>query len=448
MSRSPQQVRPTLLYHLYCGATALMAPLAWTKVAAKLRDYGLPEARVRERLGHASLPRPEGRLVWFHAASVGESLSVLTLIHRLGQTAPDLEFLITSGTPTSAELIAKRLPPRTRHQFPPLDSVAAVDRFLHHWQPDLGIFVESELWPHMLVRARGAGVPLVLLNARLSPKSVARWQKRPATARFLLDQFTLMLTQNAATAQNLRSIGAAPERVEEGSNLKAVSDPLPVDQDTLSQMQEALAGRPVWIASSTHAGEEETVLAAHKALLSDHPDLLLLLAPRHPNRGDAVAALVADAGLSCARRSIQPPPDAPLPEPGTQVYLADTLGEVGTWYALCPLVFLGGSLHDIGGHNPFEVIQAGGAVLTGPGAYNFAESFAELTSLGAAVEITGADTLAAALDSWLRQPATLEAAQARGREFLARQSDRMDQTLSTLLTHLPPPDRDAPHAPH
>ncbi|TNJ42698.1 3-deoxy-D-manno-octulosonic acid transferase [Phaeobacter sp. B1627] len=437
MSRSPQQVRPTLLYHLYRGATALIAPLAWSRVAGKLRDYGLPEERVRERLGHASLSRPAGRLVWFHAASVGESLSVLTLIHRLGEAAPDLEFLVTSGTPTSAELIARRLPPRTRHQFPPLDSVAAVDRFLAHWQPDLGIFVESELWPHMLVRARAAAVPLILLNARLSPKSVARWQKRPKTARFLLDQFALMLTQNAQTAANLRSIGAAPERVQEGSNLKAVSDPLPVDQGTLRLMQEVLQGRPVWIASSTHEGEEAIVLDAHKALLADHPDLLLLLAPRHPNRGDAVAALVAEAGLTAARRSLQPASGTPLPEASTQVYLADTLGEVGTWYALCPLVFLGGSLREIGGHNPFEVMQAGGAVLTGPGAYNFAESFAELTALGAAIEITGADTLPAAIDRWLRQPDTLAAARAQGRAFLARQSDQMDKTIAALLSHLP-----------
>jgi 3-deoxy-D-manno-octulosonic-acid transferase len=427
------QVRPTLLYHLYRGASALLAPLMWSKVAGKLRQHGVPEPRVRERLGYATLPRPAGRLVWFHAASVGESLSVLTLIHRLGEAAPDLEFLITSGTPTSADLIAKRLPPRTRHQFPPLDTGAAVVRFLNHWKPDLGIFVESELWPQMLVRARGAGVPLVLLNARLSPKSVASWTKRQATARFLLDQFALMLTQNAQTAVNLKAMGADPARLKEGSNLKALSDPLPVDQDTLTEVRDAIGPRPVWVASSTHEGEEETVLAAHMALLVDHPDLLLLLAPRHPNRGDQLEAMIAEAGLTSIRRSR----DA-LPRTSTQVYLADTLGEVGIWYSLCPLVFLGGSLREIGGHNPFEVLQAGGAVLTGPGAYNFAESFAELIETGAAREVTSAETLTAAVGTWLDTPHALDTARDRGRAFLARQSDQMHHTVAALLDLLPP----------
>lgn len=432
MTDGRPQVAPTLLYHLYRGVSTLLAPFVWRRVAGKLRDYGVAEPRVRERLGHASLPRPSGRLVWFHAASVGESLSVLTLIHRLGAADPELEFLITSGTPTSAELIAKRLPPRTRHQFPPLDTGAAVTRFLRHWHPDLGIFVESELWPQMLVRARAAGVPLVLLNARLSQKSVAGWTKRHRTARFLLDQFALMLTQNSRTAENLRSMGGDSARIREGSNLKAVSDPLPVDQATLAEVQAALGRRPVWVASSTHAGEEEIVLAAHRQLLTTHPDLCLLLAPRHPNRGDAVEALIRDAGLTLARRST-----GALPEARTQVYLADTLGEVGIWYTLCPLVFLGGSLKEIGGHNPFEVMQAGGAVLTGPGAYNFAESFAELLQIGAAQEITSAETLARAVATWRDDPHALEVARAAGRGFLTRQSDQMDKTVAALLDLLP-----------
>lgn len=430
----PSQVAPTLLYHLYRGASTLLAPLMWSKVAGKLRAHGVAEERVRERLGHATLPRPKGRLIWFHAASVGESLSVLTLIKRLGTMAPDLEFLITSGTPTSADLVAKRLPPRTRHQFPPLDTGPAVTRFLNHWQPDLGIFVESELWPQMLVRARDAGVPLVLLNARLSPKSVASWKKRHATARFLLDQFALMLTQNSQTAVNLKTIGADPARLRAGSNLKALSEPLPVDQAILEDVRDAIGARPVWVASSTHEGEEEVVLEAHKALLVDHPDLLLLLAPRHPHRGDQIEAMIAQAGLTSIRRSR----DA-LPRTSTQVYLADTLGEVGIWYSLCPRVFLGGSLREIGGHNPFEVMQAGGAVLTGSGAYNFAESFAELIELGAAHEVQDASSLADAVRTWLDAPHTLDTARARARDFLARQSDQMDDTVTALLDLLPSP---------
>lgn len=422
----------TLLYSLYCGASTLIAPLAWRRVAGKLRDYGLPEERVRERLGHASLPRPAGRLIWFHAASVGESLSVLTLIARMGEQAPDAEFLITSGTPTSADLIAKRMPPRCRHQFPPLDTAAAVDRFLAHWQPDLGVFVESELWPQMLVRARQAGCPLVLLNARLSDKSVEGWKKRRETARFILDQFTLLVTQNQKTATNLQAMGAAPDRIRPCSNLKAVSAPLPVDQDALAKVRGSIGERPVWVVSSTHEGEEETVLEAHKALLEQHPDLCLLLAPRHPERGDAVEKLVKDAGLSCARRS-----KGVLPGTQTQVYLADTLGEVGTWYALCPLVFLGGSLREIGGHNPFEPMQAGAAVITGTGYYNFAETYAELTALGAAAEVRSAAELADQVAKWLDQPKAFQAARDAAGQFISRQSDHLDKTVDALLALLP-----------
>ena len=425
--------RPTLLYFLYRAVSAAIRPAVWRSVARKLRAAGVAEPRLRERLGHASLPRPKGRLIWFHAASVGESLSVLTLIRRLGDAVPDLEFLITSGTPSSADLVAKRMPPRCRHQFAPLDTAAAVDRYLAHWRPDLGVFVESELWPHMLVRGRKFGVPLLLLNARLSPKSVARWTKHRRTARFLLDQFQLLLTQNTQTATNLLAMGADPDRVQSGSNLKALSDPLPVDQTVLAQVRQAIGDRPVWVASSTHPGEEEAILRAHRELLVERPNLLLLLAPRHPARGDDIEALIADAGLTSVRRSR----DA-LPRTSTQVYLADTLGEVGIWYSLCPLVFLGGSLRDIGGHNPFEVLQLGGAVLTGPGAFNFAESFAELSALGAAREINDAETLAAAVDAWLRDPAALDTARDRGRAFLAQQSDRMDKTVATLLEQLPP----------
>ncbi|AHD01345.1 3-deoxy-D-manno-octulosonic acid transferase [Leisingera methylohalidivorans] len=429
---SDTPARPTLLYSLYCGASALIAPFAWRKVAAKLRNYGLPEKRVRERLGHASLPRPSGRLIWFHAASVGESLSVLTLIKRMGEQAPEAEFLITSGTPTSAELIAKRMPPRCRHQFPPLDTAAAVDRFLAHWRPDLGVFVESELWPQMLVRARKGGCPLVLLNARLSDRSVEGWKKRPETARYILDQFDLLVTQNQKTAANLQAMGAAAGRIRPGSNLKAASAPLPVDPDSLGKVRGNIGARPVWVASSTHEGEEEIVLQAHKLLLKQHPDLCLLLAPRHPERGSTVETLVKDAGLSCARRS-----KGVMPGTATQVYLADTLGEVGTWYALCPLVFLGGSLREIGGHNPFEPMQAGAAVITGTGHYNFAETYAELTAAGAAAEVRSAADLADQVAQWLEQPETFQAARDAAGQFISRQSDQLDKTVDALLALLP-----------
>ncbi|WP_164657880.1 3-deoxy-D-manno-octulosonic acid transferase [Tropicibacter sp. Alg240-R139] len=423
--------KPTPLYRLYRGVTAAIAPIAWASVARKLRKAGVPAERQKERLGVASLPRPPGQLVWFHAASVGESLSVLTLITRMGERLPATEFLITSGTPTSAELIAKRLPPRTRHQFAPLDVHGPVGRFYNHWRPEAGIFVESEIWPQMLVKGRERGTRLALLNARLSQKSVQGWKKRPKTARFLLDQFRLMLTQNDKTAQNLLDMGADRTRVKPGTNLKATSAPLPVDELALARIRGEIGDRRVWIASSTHAGEEETMLAAHKELLKTDPDLLLLLIPRHPDRGDVVKRLVAQAGLTCAQRSA-----AQTLAPDTQVYLADTLGETGTWYALCPLVFMGGSLLEIGGHNPFEPAQAGAAVITGPGYFNFRETFEPLIAQGGAVQITDAASLTAAVSRWLTDAQALEQACTAARSCVQDQAAALDTVVETLITAL------------
>ncbi|MBO9413857.1 MULTISPECIES: 3-deoxy-D-manno-octulosonic acid transferase [unclassified Ruegeria] len=423
--------RPTLLYHLYCSVTAVAAPFVWPAVRKKLLAADVPTLRQHERLGHASQRRPKGQLIWFHAASVGETLSVVSLIKRLGERLPSAEFLITSGTPTSAALIEKRMPPRTRHQYPPLDAGGPVKRFLNHWHPDAGIFVESEIWPQLIIEAGKRETPLALLNARLSDKSVAGWKKRPKTARFILNHFRLFLTQNDRTAQNLIHMGAPETRVQPGTNLKAMSDPLPVDQATLGDMKTQIADRPVWIASSTHAGEEQTVLAAHAELLKHWPDLLLLLIPRHPERRGDVAELIDQAGQKAAFRSAN---DQITPE--TQVYVADTLGETGTWYALCPIVFLGGSLREIGGHNPFEPAQAGAAVITGPGYFNFAETFAPLIETGGAIQVQSAPDLTAAITEWLSDPTALTTARKAAQSCVNTQKNALSAIVDTLCDQL------------
>ena len=423
--------KPTLLYHLYCSLTAVAAPLVWRAVRKKMLAADVPTIRQHERLGHASQPRPKGQLIWFHAASVGETLSVISLIKRLGDRLPEAQFLITSGTPTSAALIEKRMPTRTRHQYPPLDTGGPVRRFLDHWRPDAAIFVESELWPRLIIEAGARNIPLALLNARLSDKSVAGWKKRPDTAQFILDRFTLFLTQNDKTARNLIDMGADPARVQPGTNLKAMSDPLPVDHKTLSDIQTQIGPRPLWIASSTHAGEEETVLAAHAELLKLWPDLLLLLIPRHPERREDIAALIKDAGQTAAFRSKSEPIGA-----NTQTYVADTLGETGTWYALSPIVFLGGSLRDIGGHNPFEPAQAGAAVITGPGYFNFAETFAPLIKAGGAVQVETAPELAATVTEWLSDDTALSKARKAAQSCVSTQATALDEIVETLCTQL------------
>ncbi|GGH21703.1 3-deoxy-D-manno-octulosonic-acid transferase [Cribrihabitans marinus] len=422
---------PTPLYRLYCGLTAALGPLAWWTIRRKLVQAGVSPERRQERLGHPSLTRAPGPLIWFHAASVGESLSVLTLITRMARRLPQHSFLITSGTPTSARLIAKRLPPRSCHQFAPIDAAGPLRRFYAHWRPQAGLFVESELWPRMIVEGRRRGLALALINARLSDGSVRKWRRFPKTAGFLLEQFDLFLTQNRKSADNLLAMGADPARVQPGTNLKALSDPLPVDEVALARIRRDIGARPVWVASSTHPGEEAVVLDAHKRLLADHPELLLILVPRHPERGPEVAAMIEQAGLTGACRSA-----GEAVTEATQVFMADTLGETGTWYALCPLVFMGGSLERIGGHNPFEPAQAGAAVLTGPGFFNFAETYAALIAGGGAVEVNSAAELHRAVNRWLTDDAAFAAARQAASQSVAEGQAALDAVVETLCKRL------------
>ena len=416
------------LYRAWVAASVLLVPFAAYTESRKLRDQGMTAQRAHEKLGVATQDRRgSGPLIWVHAASVGESLSVLALITRMGVLMPDAQFLMTSGTATSANLVARRMPPRTVHQFAPLDAPGPLGRFLHHWKPDAAIFVESELWPQMLRRTYATGAPMALVNARMSDKSVATWRKWPRTARYLFEVFDLILTQNDAMAHNMVSMHAPADRVARGINLKSMAGPLPVDEDALFEARAALGHRPVWVASSTHAGEEAAVLQAHKALLAQFPDLCLILAPRHPERGDEVEALILETGLSCQRRSRAEPV-------GGQVYLADTLGDLGLWYALTDLVFLGGSLLPIGGHNPFEVAQSGAAVLSGNHVSAFAETYAQLETEGAARIVADGEDLRKMVAALLSDPDRLAAMTKAAKAFVAGQEDQLDD-IATRLIH-------------
>ena len=418
------------LYRAWVLASRCLIPFAASAEARKLNAQDVPAARAGEKRGIATQPRPSGGpLVWVHAASVGESLSVLALITRMGHMLPDAHFLITSGTATSARLVDQRLPPRSLHQFAPLDAPGPLKRFLAHWQPDAAIFVESEIWPQMLRRTHATGAPMALVNARMSDKTVEFWEKWPRTARYLFDVFTLIVTQNDAMARNMIRMHAPADRVSPGVNLKSMAGPLPVDAQALAAARTALGGRAVWVASSTHEGEERGVLGAHKKLLRQIPDLCLILAPRHPERGDAVEALVQDEGLTVQRRGRG---DAP----GGQVYLADTLGELGLWYSLSDVVFLGGSLLPIGGHNPFEVAQSGAAVLSGNHVAAFAETYAQLEAEGAARIVADGDDLATRVAALLTKPDELATMTAAAARFIAAQDDQLGAIASRLITTL------------
>ena len=307
-------------------------------------------------------------------------------------------------------------------------------RFLSHWRPAAAVFVESELWPQMLHLTHETGSPMVLVNARLSARSRAAWQKRPQTAQFILSQFDLILTQNDDMAQAMVDMHAPPDRVARGINLKSLSAPLPQDPAVLAQTRTALKGRPVWIAASTHKGEDEIVLEAHKALRRQYDDLLLILAPRHPARGAEIARLCKPMGLSVAIRSNGDQPT------GQAVYLADTLGELGNWYALSKIVFLGGSLVPIGGHNPFEVSLAGGMVLSGPHVANFAETYEDMQAIGAAQTVHDAPAIASAVDLLLADRNALEDGCRAARSYVREKASQIDIIAERLIRalHLQP----------
>jgi len=416
-------------YRAYVAFAMLAVPFVARATTRKLRQAGVSAHRAHERLGNATEARRPGTLIWFHAASVGESLSVLALITRMGVALPQAQFLITSGTATSATLIAQRMPPRCVHQFAPLDSAGPLRRFLKHWRPDAALVVESELWPQMLRRTRASGARMALVNARLSEKSLAAWKQRPKLAAYVLEVFDLILTQNDKMAEEMVRIHAPAQRVARGQNLKSFAGPLPTDEDLIFEARAALGHRPVWVAASTHEGEDRAVLTAHRILRATHPDLHLILVPRHPERGTAVKGLIEQAHLEYTCRSAGD-------MPGGAVYLADTVGELGNWYTLGDIVFLGGSLLPIGGHNPFEAAQAGTPVLSGAHVFNFAETFAAMETAGAARIIADADDLAARIGALLDDRQMLEKSSKAAHAFAQAETGKLDTIAARLITAL------------
>ncbi|WP_127112454.1 3-deoxy-D-manno-octulosonic acid transferase [Shimia sediminis] len=385
----------TLTYHLYRAVTALAAPLALRAARKRFIARNGPMTRFPERNGRFSEPRPAGPLIWLHAVSVGEFLSILDLVRDLTQDGTKV--LVTTTTSSAAELAAQRLPSGVLHQFAPVDTPGAVRRFLDHWHPDLAVFVESEIWPNQIVMAHKRGIPLALINARLSGKSLEQWQKHRSTARALLSRFSRILCQTDTTRNALIQLSSDDDTIETTGDMKAAAGALPYDPSEVERLAPLLAKRPLWVASSTHEGEEDQVSAAHRAVIREHADALLILVPRHPERGDAIEALLKQKGWTIARRS-----RGDLVAPDTQVYLADTLGETGLWYHLSPIVLVGGSFTPVGGHNPYEPAHFGCAILHGPLYANFTLAYEAMRAAGACEEVEDAAALGGAVADLIR----------------------------------------------
>jgi len=513
---------------LYLAVSRLAGPIAGPLLRRRLARGREDAARLGERLGQAGLPRPEGRLVWLHGASVGEATSALPLVTALAGRG--LAVLVTTGTVTAAERMSALLPEGVLHQFVPVDTAMAVRGFLDHWQPDLAILMESELWPRLVTETAHRRIPMALVNARLSERSFRRWRLLPGMARELFSGFSTILTQDEASAARISDLGGTAQHA---GNLKAMVELPECDRQELDAIRELLGGRRLWLAASTHEGEEEAIIAAHRALSaasggapadgaapaggrkgeagsaqaeqeaaavavsaggmpgiamnagdvpgsraaravqdragksadtdrfmetglpndamaagisvdSDASSLasgtrptqivpesgtkpLLILAPRHPERSREIAELLVRAGLSFARRSA-----GEMPESGTDVWLADTLGEMGLWYRLAPIAFIGGSLVEVGGHTPFEPISLGAAVLHGPHVANFAPAYAALDGAGGAMGLSSPVELAAALRALMADPDLAEGLRTRAREAHEAMLPDLDAILDEL----------------
>ncbi|PPD46164.1 MAG: 3-deoxy-D-manno-octulosonic acid transferase [Methylocystis sp.] len=386
------------LFTLYRLATSALTPFAGLALKWRASRGKEDESRLDERLGIASRPRPEGRLVWLHGASLGETLSLLPLIERFIQRGSDV--LVTSGTVSSARILMQRLPAGAFHQYAPLDAPKFVNRFLDYWTPGIAIFAESELWPNMVAAVRARDIPLVLANARISRKSAERWSSLPGAARAVFGSIDLCLAQDSDNAARFLALGAPCVRI--AGNLKFDVPPPPVDAAKLAEFNGAVGPRPVWAAVSTHAGEEEFVLDAHADLVAQIPGTLTVIVPRHRERGEEIAALAAARGLSVALRTRDGEPRG-----DTDVYVADTIGELGLVFRSVGVVFMGKSLVPGGGQNPIEPAKLGCAVLYGPHVDNFNEVYGELAAAKAAARVTDAASLARAAHYLLSEPARM-----------------------------------------
>jgi len=413
-----------MILGLYRGLTTVAGPLIDLYLARRLRRGKEDPARFPERKGIPGQPRPAGPLVWLHAASVGEAVSMLPVVDAL-QGKGGVTVLVTTGTVTSAAMMADRLPHGAIHQFVPVDRPVWVRRFLDHWRPGLALWTESEFWPNLLTETAARRIPLVLLNGRVSERSFRRWQRMPGFIRALLSGFVLCLGQTEEDARRLATLGAAKTACH--GNLKFAAPALPADPAALAVLTEALGDRPRWLAASTHAGEEALAGRVHKAL--GIPGLITIIVPRHPERGAAIAEEVRALGLTPSRRS--------QGDAMSEIHIADTLGELGLFYRAAPMVFMGKSMIGQGGQNPLEPARLGAAVLFGPHMGNFADIAARMTAAGAAKAVADEGELMEALRVRLADPSLVEAEGKRALSFASAEDGVLAAVMEAMAPWLP-----------
>jgi 3-deoxy-D-manno-octulosonic-acid transferase len=412
---------------VYRKLSYAMVPLSPALISRRLRLGKEDPARFGERRGVSADVRPAGPLVWIHGASVGEVLAAAALIERL--RALGLRILVTSGTVTSAAIVAKRFPPDVIHQYVPYDSPRYVARFLDHWRPSLALFIESDLWPNLILSSAARRLPMVLINGRMSQRSFPRWQRVQGTISALLDKFDVCLAQSQTDADRFAALGS--RNVVVTGNLKLDVPAPPADANRLERLMAMTRGRPVVLAASTHPGEEEILAATHRTLAGYFPGLLTVIVPRHPDRGEAIARMIEAAGLHPTLRSHED-----LPTATTDIYVADTMGELGLFYRLAPIVFMGGSLVEHGGQNPIEAIKLGASVIHGPHVFNFTDVYEALDAAGGARLAATQDALIKQFGQLLADPRAREAVLIASEHVVEQLGGALERTLSALEPYL------------
>lgn len=372
---------------IYNALITILYPLVIKRYINKRKENGKEDVkRFNERVGRPTMKRPEGKLIWLHGASVGESVSMLPLIQRVLDSYPDAHVMVTTGTVTSADVMQKRLPERAFHQFIPIDNPIFTTRFVKHWHPDVALWFESELWPAMLSSIKRKNIPLILINGRISNKSFKRWQQFDFICKELLSCFTLCLGQSEEDAYRLRVLGAANSICL--GNLKYAGLPLPIDEVKREEFVSQTQNRRIWLASATHDDEEVRIAKIHKRLKEKFPNLLTVIAPRHPQRGEDIQKKINNLELKTALRSRNE-----KITPQTDVYIADTIGEMGIWYDVINIVFIGGSLIPHGGQNFMEPSRVRDAVIVGPHMHNFTDAMNRAKKADAIIQITDTEEL-------------------------------------------------------
>lgn len=416
---------------VYNNLIRILYPIAIRRYIEKRKKIGKEDLkRFNERIGRPSKERPEGRLIWLHGASVGESISMLPLINRLLELYPDIHIMVTTGTTTSAEVMAKRLPERAFHQYLPIDNPSFTTRFIRYWQPTIALWFESEFWPAMLSSIKRKNIPLILINGRISNKSFKRWQQFEFIIKELLDCFTACLGQSEEDAYRLRVLGAKDAMCL--GNLKYAGLPIPVDQEKKAELLRQIGDRPLWLVSSTHNDEEFKIGRFLKDLQSKHPGLLTLIAPRHPNRGVEIKEkLQADYGLNVALRSANEPITAQ-----TEVYVADTIGEMGIWYELAPIVFIGGSLIPHGGQNFMEPSRCRDAVIVGPHMHNFTDAMNRAKHADGIIQVNDVLELIDMVDQLLGNKDLLEAKRSLAYNWATSEAKVLDGIVEKIQGYI------------